>query len=162
MVLNQDEAKKILDKVMDISTADETEAHGGSYRSALTRFADNHIHQNVSEEGVSLSVIAVLGKRMGTATPSKLDDESIKRTVSNAIEIARFAPPDDELLPRLGPQEYREVKSYDPAVDRITPMERARSPGRENWRRRPDRHRAAAARLPARDGSPPPRVRRSS
>jgi predicted Zn-dependent protease len=45
--------------------------------------------------------------------------------VADAAEIARLAPTDDELLPRLGPQIYREVQAYDPSVDEITPMDRA-------------------------------------
>ena len=126
-MLSRDEAKSILDKVMVVSTADETEAYVDSYRSSVTRFAENHIHQNVSEEDVHLSVTAVLGKRMGDASTNKLDDESIKKVVDNAIEIARFAPPDDELLPRLGPQVCREVQAYDPSVDDLTPMDRARA-----------------------------------
>ena len=124
-MLSRNEAKSILDKVIDISTADETEAHLGSRRSSLTRFAENHIHQNVSEDNANLSVTAVLGKRMGTARTSKLDDESIKKVVASATEIARLAPPDDELLPRLGPQEYREVQAHDPSIDDLTPMDRA-------------------------------------
>ena len=128
-MLSRKEIKNILDKVMDISTADETEAYVGSHRNALTRLAENRIHQNVSEDGVHLSVTAILGKRMGDASANKLDDQSIKKTVANAIEIARLAPPDETLLPRLGPQEYREAQAYDPAVDKITPMDRAQAVG---------------------------------
>ena len=124
-MLSRDEAQSILDKVMNISTADETEAHVSSYGSSLTRFAENHIHQNVSEDNVHLSVSALLGKKMGAAGTNKLDDESIKKTVASAREIARFAPPDDELLPLLGPQVYRGVQSYDPSVDELTPKDRA-------------------------------------
>ena len=92
-MLSQNEIKNILDKVMDISTADETEAYVGSHRNALTRLAENRIHQNVSEDDAHLSVTAILGKRMGDASTNKLDDESIKKTVANAIEIAKLAPP---------------------------------------------------------------------
>ena len=126
-MLSQDKAKSILNKVMDISTADETVARVGSHRNSLTRFAENHIHQNVFEDNVHLSVTAVLGKRMGDASTNKLDDESIKKTVANAVEIAKLAPEDDALMPGLGPQEYEKVQAYDPSVDEISPMDRARS-----------------------------------
>jgi predicted Zn-dependent protease len=129
MMLTQDEIKNILDRVLAISTADETEVYIGSYGSSLTRFAENQIHQNVSEDDVHLSVNAVLGKQMGYASTNKLEDESIKKMVADAIEVARFAPPDDELLPRLGPQVYREVQAYDPSVGHITPMDRAQAVG---------------------------------
>jgi predicted Zn-dependent protease len=125
-MLSQDEIKSILDKVMSVSTADETEAYVGSYRNSLTRFAENHIHQNVSQDNVYLSVTAILGNRMGEASINKMDDDSIKRVVSDAIEIAKISPPDEELLPRMSPQKYQEVQAYDPDIDNLTPMDRAK------------------------------------
>jgi len=125
-MLSQDEIKSILDKVMSISTADETEANVGSSRNSLTRFAENHIHQNVSQDGDYLSVTVVLGNRMGEASTSKMDDDSIKKVVADAIEIAKLAPPDEELLPRMGPQKYQDVQAYDPDMDKLTPMDRAK------------------------------------
>ena len=126
-MLNQNIMKRILDRAMDMSTADETQVSVGYHRSSLTRFAENHIHQNVSENNVHLSVTAVIGNKMGAASTNKLDDESIKRVAADAAEIAGFVPPDDELLPRLVPQEYSQVDAYDPAVDNITSMDRAQS-----------------------------------
>ncbi len=126
-MLNQNIMKRILDRAMDMSTADETQVSVGYHRSSLTRFAENHIHQNVSENNVHLSVTAVIGNKMGAASTNKLDDESIKRVAADAAEIAGFVPSDDELLPRLVPQEYSQVDAYDPAVDNITSMDRAQS-----------------------------------
>lgn len=124
-MLSKNEIKDIVDKIFDMSTADETEVYVGSHRSSLTRFAENHIHQNVTEYNAYLSVTAIFGKQMGDASTNKLDDESIRRTLENAIEIAKISPPDEELLPRLGPQEYQQVQSYDSDIDSITPLERA-------------------------------------
>lgn len=124
-MLSIDEIKSITDKVISISTADETEVYVGDHKSALTRFAENHIHQNVSQDSTYISVSVIFDGRMGEASTNKLDDESIKKVVSDATEIARFAPKDDDLLPRLGAQEYQEVDSYDSEIDNITPMDRA-------------------------------------
>ena len=126
-MLNQDEAKYILDTIMSVSTADETEACVSSYRSSLTRFAESRIHQNVSEDNTRVSVTATLGKRMGDASTNKVDRESIEKVVADATEIARFTPPDDELQHRLGPQVYPEVQAYDPSADKLSPMDRARA-----------------------------------
>jgi len=125
IIMGKDEIKAIIEKVMSESTADETEVYVGNHRSSLTRFAENYIHQNVHEDNFHLSVTAISGKRMGDASTNKLDDDSIKEAVRNAIEIARFAPPDEELLPRLGPQDYQEVESYDASIDDISPIDRA-------------------------------------
>lgn len=126
-VLSHNEIRSIIDKVLAVSTADETEAHVSSYRNSLTRFAESHIHQNVSEDNFYLSVTAVVGKRMGDASTNKLDDKSIEKAIHDSIEIARLSPSDNELLPRLGPQTYREVKSYDPSIDRLSPISRAQA-----------------------------------
>lgn len=124
-MLQRDRIQEIVSKVMSVSTADETEVRVGIHRNALTRFAENRIHQNVSVDNSYLSVTAIIGKQMGTASSNQLDEHSIKRTVETAIQIAKASPPDEELLPRLGPQEYREVRSYDQEIDRIDPAVRA-------------------------------------
>ena len=109
---NRAEAQRILDRVMALSSADETEATLSSRHSALTRFAENVIHQNVEERDAGLTVQAILGKRIGQASTNRLDDEAIRRVVRDAMEIARFAPEDADLLPRIGPQTVRKVEAY--------------------------------------------------
>jgi predicted Zn-dependent protease len=112
---------------MALSPADETEATLASSDLALTRFAENIIHQNVEEHDASLTVRAILGQRIGAASTNRLDEEEIRRVVQDAAEIARFAPEDAELLPRIGPQSYREVEAYDPetAPEAFGPASRA-------------------------------------
>lgn len=126
-MLDQQEIKSTIDKIMSISKADETEVALGSYRNSLTRFAENYIHQNVAEDNIYLSITAIFGNKMGEASTNKIDEDSIKRTVESAMEIAKLAPPDEELLPRLGPQKYQEVQAYDPDIDKLTPMDRAKA-----------------------------------
>lgn len=108
----KEEAKRILDQVMERSEADETEATLYEDVSALTRFAGNAIHQNVEERTATLTVRAIVGKRIGQAMTNQLDEASIGRVVADAAELARFAPEDEELPPRLGPQTYRTVQAY--------------------------------------------------
>jgi len=122
-ILSKDDAKEIIKKVLEISDADETEVHLGCSSSALTRFAENQIHQNVSGSGFGLAVRAIIGRQMGEANISKFDDDSLKKVVEDAIELAKVSPPDPELLQRPEPHIYREVQAY--YDESITPMERA-------------------------------------
>ena len=57
-MLDQNQAADIFARIKKHSTADEVEAifYGG--KNALTRFANNVIHQNVAEENISISVRA--------------------------------------------------------------------------------------------------------
>ena len=45
---------------------------------ALTRFANNTIHQNVEEENYVVSVRTVIGRKTARATTNKLDDDSLR------------------------------------------------------------------------------------
>ena len=69
---------------------------GGKF--ALTRFANNVIHQNVAEEGYSVSVRTAFGGRTARATTNKFDDESLKRVVQASESLAKVQHPDPDLL----------------------------------------------------------------
>ena len=122
--LTEAAAKQIINKVLDISTAGETEVFFGGGHSALTRFAENHIHQNVAENSFGIRVRTIIDKQMGEAHISKFDDDSLKKVVANAIEIAKVTPPDPELLPIPGSQTYKPVEAYH--EESISPMQRAK------------------------------------
>src|SRR5437016_10685350 len=98
-MLTQDQAAQIFSRIQKHSTADEVEClfYGG--RSALTRFANNVIHQNVAEENYGVSVRAVFGGRTARASSNKLDDESLQRVVRASEDFARVQHPDPDLLP---------------------------------------------------------------
>jgi predicted Zn-dependent protease len=71
-----------------------------------TRFANNQIIQNVNTRRRQLSVSVAFGQQHGSASTTDLSEESVRRTVSRAEQIARLAPPDPEYIPPLGPQTY--------------------------------------------------------
>jgi predicted Zn-dependent protease len=98
-MLSKEIASAIFDRIRKLSTADEIEAyfHGGC--SALTRFANNVIHQNVAEENYGVSVRTVFGGRTARASTNKLDDESLTRVVRASEDFAKVQHPDPDLLP---------------------------------------------------------------
>jgi len=57
--------------------------------SALTRFANSEIHQNVAETNVQLNLRFVAGRRIGVAATGRTDDEGLRRLAENAAAIAR-------------------------------------------------------------------------
>ncbi|HVA01359.1 MAG TPA: TldD/PmbA family protein [Terriglobia bacterium] len=125
MILTRKRAKEIFNKVLKYSTADETEAHISSTTHSLTRFANNCIHQNVAEEGTSLSVRAVANQRTARATTNKLDEDSIRQVCEAALALARLAPPNPDLLTMPGPQMYRAVDRFSSETAELTPQARA-------------------------------------
>ena len=81
----------------------EIEAIVSSGEDALTRFANNAIHQNVAERTRHLSVRAVVDGRTARATSNRLDGDGVRDVVEQAIAIARLTEPDPELLPLVTP-----------------------------------------------------------
>src|ERR1700741_2096242 len=98
-MLTEDQAGNIFDRIKKISTADEVEVHFSGGRFALTRFANNTIHQNVEDENHVVSVRTVFGGRTARATTNKFDDDGLKRVVESSENLARVQHPDPDLLP---------------------------------------------------------------
>src|SRR5580658_2037553 len=97
-MLSQNQAADIFERIKKHSTADEVEVLCSGGTSALTRFANNIIHQNVAEENYVVSVRTVFGGRTARSTTNKLDDESLKRVVQSSESLAKVQHPDSDLL----------------------------------------------------------------
>jgi PmbA protein len=68
-------------------------------RFALTRFANNTIHQNVEEQNSVASVRTSFGGKTARATANQFDSESLKRAVEAAESLAQVQQADPDLLP---------------------------------------------------------------
>jgi len=98
-MLNKEQAADIFSRIKKHSSADEVECYFYGGRSALTRFANNTIHQNMAEENYGVSVRTVFGGRTARATTNKFDDESIRNVVKASEDLAKVQEPDSDLLP---------------------------------------------------------------
>jgi predicted Zn-dependent protease len=131
-MLNRDQAADIFDRIKNYSTADEVEVvfYGG--RSALTRFANNTIHQNVEDENYGVSVRTVFSGRTARANSNKLDHQSLQRVVQASETLARVQHPDPDLLPvpAHGGKHHGPVPSrHFAATAAVTPELRAEAVG---------------------------------
>src|SRR2546423_11199561 len=98
-MLTKDQAAEIVARIRKFSVADEVEVLFSGGRFALTRFANNTIHQNVAEENYVVSVRTAFDKRTARATTNKFDDESLRRVVKASEDLAKVQHPDADLLP---------------------------------------------------------------
>ena len=121
------EIERIAERVLKLSEADETEVEIDATKDALTRFANNVIHQNVADETLSISVRAVVDGRTARATTNKTDEESLRRAVTAAINLARNEPKNPDLLPMLRAQKYQKVARFFTSTAETTPQDRARA-----------------------------------
>ncbi|HZU86704.1 MAG TPA: TldD/PmbA family protein [Anaerolineaceae bacterium] len=92
---------------------------------ALTRFANNTIHQNVSESNVQISLRALVGLRAGMASTNRVDDAALDELVAAALAHARISPEDPEDVGPAQPAPLQEAHAFDPATAECSPELRA-------------------------------------
>ena len=98
-MLTKEKGADIFERIRRFSSADEVEAIFTGSRFALTRFANNAIHQNVEEENAAVSIRTNFAGRTARATTNQFDDESLQRAVAASENLARVQAPDADLLP---------------------------------------------------------------
>src|SRR5262245_31523732 len=101
-LLTQAQCVAIFDQVVDAARkwgVNDVEAMIGAGAHALTRFANNTIHQNVAERTGFLSVRALIDGRTARASTNALDADSIRTVVEQAIAITKLQEPDPDMLP---------------------------------------------------------------
>lgn len=94
---------------------------------ALTRFANNSIHQNVAEQAHDVSVRVSVDHRTARASTNRLDDAAIDDAVEQAIAVARAAEPDPDLLPMAEPAPVATLERFCAETAALSPEERARA-----------------------------------
>src|ERR1044072_1479685 len=91
-LLTRDQAKALTDRVLALSTADQTRVVIVSTWSGNTRFADASITTSGGVTDTTLTITVAVGKRQASSSTNVLDDAALKRTVDLAIQLARLSP----------------------------------------------------------------------
>ena len=131
-MLDQDRAQQIFDTIRKYSSAPEVEIIFSSTNFSLTRFANNTIHQNVSEINESASIRVAFDGKTARATTNRFDDEGLKRAVQSAESIARVQEPDPDFLPMANASEGKGPEGpsrWSDETAAITPGDRAERVG---------------------------------
>ena len=121
----ESEAKRLADGALAAARGRPAEVSVRFTDAALTRFANNEIHQNVAERSAAVSVRVGVGRRWGTASTNDLSDGGVQKAVAQASEIAQALPDSDRYLPLLAPAPPQSVGGYDIDTAEYGPMQRA-------------------------------------
>lgn len=124
-MLGEQEVRRIAGAVIGASRADQTEVEVFWHNSALTRFANNYIHQNVELTDVDVRVRSVIGRKIGIASTNELSAEALSNVAARAYEIAQHQRENEDFrsLPRPAP--VQRVDAYVERTARCGPEERA-------------------------------------
>ena len=128
-MLGQTNAKQIMDRVLALSTAGQTEAVLWVTDGALTRFANSVIHQNVAETNTGLTVRVALGQRVGVASTNDVTDAGLARVIQSAADLARLQPENPDFPGFPEPAPITPARGFDEAAAGATPDLRARMVG---------------------------------
>lgn len=105
-MLTKEKTLDIFSRIAKFSSAEETEMFITGGTSALTRFANNVVTQNVAEENYVVSVRVNFGGRTARATTNKWDDDSLRRVVESVSALAKVQEVDPDLPSLAGPDAF--------------------------------------------------------
>lgn len=123
--------KKLISSVLRDSRADQVEVMVFNFSQALTRFANNYIHQNVQEANTTVSIRSVFGKKVGYAMTNSLETGKIREAQNWSETIAKLQRdnPDLASLPRSDPRGYKKAVTYKRSTAGYTDRKRAEAVG---------------------------------
>ncbi len=129
-LLREQELRRIVDTVLRLAKTigvEETEVHVDEVADALTRFANNAIHQNVAEQGLTVSIRTMADGRTARATTNRVDEDSLRSAIEVSLSMAASQPKNPGLLAMPGRQKYRRMNRFIKQTAAITPGDRAQA-----------------------------------
>ena len=105
----------------------EAEVHIEESIHALTRFANNAIHQHVAEQGLIVSIRPAVDGRTARVTTNRVEEDALLAALEDSLSLAAHQPKDPQLLPMPGRQKYRAVRRFHNATAALTSEDRARA-----------------------------------
>ncbi|WMW81026.1 TldD/PmbA family protein [Undibacterium cyanobacteriorum] len=123
--LTQEDAKRISDKVLSYSKADECTVQLNGNRTGNIRYARNAVSTSGVVEDTQLVVAVAFGKKQGIATINEFDDKSLEKVVRRAEDLARLAPENPEFMSAVEKQTYKATPTFVQKTADIDPEFRA-------------------------------------
>lgn len=119
----------IVAQALKASAAEETLVLVNANERALTRFSENSIHQNVSENDLQLTIQAAVGKKIGVAAGNVNSGADIAAIAEQALAIARASADKEDYAGLAAPAPVADVPAYSEATAESMPEDRAHAVG---------------------------------
>ena len=125
--LGREECEAIAKRALSLARADETRVTINSSSTANTRFAVNQISTGGDSFDAIVTVISRFGKRSGSCSTNRLDDDGLRYAVETSERLAKLSPEDPEAMPELPPQRYSAGVNWSEATASLDPAARAQA-----------------------------------
>jgi predicted Zn-dependent protease len=126
--MRREEALSTAEQLLRLCPAElQSEVLLAGGRLDLTRFAENRIHQNVSESNLLVSIRLQEGKRAARVGLNGASLDRARAAIASGLDTLRSSPEIPDLLALPGPQSYSPIDSADAATEEVGPEERAES-----------------------------------
>lgn len=105
---------------------DQVQAAAFFVDSALTRYANSQIHQNVASKRGGVAIKVVVGKKVGTLRANSLEKKQIENAMEKAVKLAQVTPPNKNFKSLPKPMKWTPIKgTFDKKTAECTPDFRA-------------------------------------
>ncbi len=128
-MLDETQAKQLSQEVLRRCQGQPVEVVISAQENALTRFANNAIHQNVAESDLVLRVRRIIGKRIGIASTNRTDGGALDEVLEQAQTNAQASLEDPNYPGLAGPANYQVASAFDQATASYPAEQRARRVG---------------------------------
>lgn len=129
-MFDKTDVRTVIDRALKSAQADALEVLFLGLDEALTRFANNEIHQNVAEANQALVIRAAFDQRVGSVSTNDLSREGITRAVEQAEGLAKLRPENPDFPGFANPLPLPEgVTAFDEATAGASPDRRADAAG---------------------------------
>ena len=124
-MLGEARAIETLKKLISMVEVEQAEAVMLGGTTALTRFANSTIHQNVFEKDNVVYLKVAKGKKIGVVSSNIMDDEALKQLTKRAIEIADSQVPNPNFESFVHSPAAEKVDAFYEATEECTAGKRA-------------------------------------
>ncbi len=124
-LLTEDEALSLIESTIQSSQAEGIFVSLSLKESALSRFSENQISQNIGKNCFKMIISSYFGQKSASASTTELDPDAILQTLRRSEALAQVAPDDPEWVPLLAPQSYESrFSAFDKETATLSPLMR--------------------------------------